>query len=223
MSAQQAPLGGRIRVTRRAKSTGAQILSPTASIRHLTPTMGRGGGSGGGGGGGGGGEDGGGDGGTTGGEDGGTAGGVDGGTTGGVDGGTTGSVDGDTTWGADGGITGGADGGSTGGEKGGGGKDNGGGEGGDSIGDVAGGGEDGATTGGEGCLFDAIGLRICAPVLSALRLTLLIDRLSNQQATECLCAAARSRFLGLNLRIPEDVALLLNFCGRPVPPGLTCP
>ncbi|CAA6658018.1 unnamed protein product [Spirodela intermedia] len=52
---------------------------------------------------------------------------------------------------------------------------------------------------------------------------LLIDRLSNQQATACLCAAARSRFLGLNLWILEDVALLLNFCGRAVPPGLTCP
>ncbi|CAA6658015.1 unnamed protein product [Spirodela intermedia] len=76
------------------------------------------------------------------------------------------------------------------------------------------------------------GRTICAPVLSALRLTRnrhprgaccrLIARLSDQQATACLCAAARSRFLGLNLRIPEDVALLLNFCGRAVPSGLTC-
>ncbi|CAA6674334.1 unnamed protein product [Spirodela intermedia] len=40
-------------------------------------------------------------------------------------------------------------------------------------------------------------------------------------APVCLCLAARNRFLGLNLRIPEDVALLLNFCGRPVPAGLS--
>ncbi|CAA6658009.1 unnamed protein product [Spirodela intermedia] len=43
------------------------------------------------------------------------------------------------------------------------------------------------------------------------------------EAPVCLCLAARNRFLGLNLRIPEDVALLLNFCGRPVPAGLSCP
>ncbi|CAA6674339.1 unnamed protein product [Spirodela intermedia] len=83
------------------------------------------------------------------------------------------------------------------------------------------------------CLIDAVGLRICAPVLFALRVTrirpprgaccALIDRLSNEQAAVCLCFAASNSFLGLNLQIPEDVALLLNFCGRPVPAGLSCP
>ncbi|CAA7391582.1 unnamed protein product [Spirodela intermedia] len=81
------------------------------------------------------------------------------------------------------------------------------------------------------CPIFAFRLGVCAPVVNRLRLGLqasrfpcctVINSLSDQQSTACLCLAARLRFLGLRVSVPGDVARLLTFCGRPVPSGLTC-
>lgn len=81
------------------------------------------------------------------------------------------------------------------------------------------------------CLGDAIRLSICAPALNLLKSVgrppilpccILIEKLSNQQAYVCLCFASNSKFLGVRLSVPDDVAVLLDFCGKPVPANLGC-
>ncbi|CAA6656622.1 unnamed protein product [Spirodela intermedia] len=45
----------------------------------------------------------------------------------------------------------------------------------------------------------------------------------NGNFATCLCLAFRANILGLNIRIPGDITLLLNHCGVTVPIGLACP
>ncbi|CAA6665381.1 unnamed protein product [Spirodela intermedia] len=74
-------------------------------------------------------------------------------------------------------------------------------------------------------------LSVCSSVVRGLKLGFLpprfpccrvVRQLSDQQATTCLCYAARFGFLGLRVRIPGDLVQLLFYCGRPVPSGFTC-
>ncbi|CAA6656120.1 unnamed protein product [Spirodela intermedia] len=50
---------------------------------------------------------------------------------------------------------------------------------------------------------------------SATAVPLVLSLLSIAFAYVCLCFAANSRFLGLRLSVPDDVVVLLDFCGRP--------
>jgi hypothetical protein len=38
----------------------------------------------------------------------------------------------------------------------------------------------------------------------------------------CLCTAIKANVLGLNLNIPVNLSLVLNFCGKGVPTGFKC-
>ncbi|CAA7402112.1 unnamed protein product [Spirodela intermedia] len=81
------------------------------------------------------------------------------------------------------------------------------------------------------CRAQAARLSVCSSVVRGLKLGFLpprfpccrvVRQLSDQQATTCLCYAARFGFLGLRVRIPGDLVQLLFYCGRPVPSGFTC-
>lgn len=82
------------------------------------------------------------------------------------------------------------------------------------------------------CPRDALKLGVCANVLNLLKLSLgkppsepccsLISGLVDLEAAVCLCTAIKANILGINLNIPVDLSLLLNFCGYSVPSGFKC-
>ncbi|CAA7394142.1 unnamed protein product [Spirodela intermedia] len=47
----------------------------------------------------------------------------------------------------------------------------------------------------------------------------LVSGLVDLEAAVCLCTAIKANILGINLNIPVDLSLLLNFCGYSVTPG----
>lgn len=84
------------------------------------------------------------------------------------------------------------------------------------------------------CPIDALKLGVCADVLgSLLNITIgkppktpccsLLGNLVNLEAAVCLCTAIKLNLLGINLNIPVDLSLLLNYCGKKVPKGFQCP
>ncbi|XP_072994663.1 14 kDa proline-rich protein DC2.15-like [Typha latifolia] len=84
------------------------------------------------------------------------------------------------------------------------------------------------------CPIDALKLAVCADVLSGLinvnvghppkePCCSLISGLVDLEAAVCLCTAIKANLLGINLNIPVDLSLLLNYCGKKVPTGFQCP
>lgn len=51
----------------------------------------------------------------------------------------------------------------------------------------------------------------------------LLQGLVDLEAAVCLCLAIRANILGINLNVPLSLSLLLNACGRRVPPNFVCP
>ncbi|WOL06214.1 hypothetical protein Cni_G14946 [Canna indica] len=87
------------------------------------------------------------------------------------------------------------------------------------------------------CPIDALKLAACANVLNGLitvgigkfpkqpcECCTLIDGLLDLEAAVCLCTAIKANVLGIiNLNIPLDISLLLNYCGKNVPKSFQCP
>ncbi|TVU31752.1 hypothetical protein EJB05_23450, partial [Eragrostis curvula] len=95
-----------------------------------------------------------------------------------------------------------------------------------------GGGNDG-TTGWYGrCPTNALKLGVCANVLDLIKAKAgvpvdekccpLLNGLVELDAAVCLCTAIKANVLGLNLNIPVNLSLVLNFCGKGVPTGFKC-
>lgn len=95
------------------------------------------------------------------------------------------------------------------------------------------GGDNGGTTGWYGrCPKDALKLGVCANVLDLIKAKAgvpaneaccpLLNGLVQLDAAVCLCTAIKANVLGLNLNIPIDLSLVLNFCGKGVPTGFKC-
>ncbi|KAJ7962128.1 14 kDa proline-rich protein DC2.15-like [Quillaja saponaria] len=84
------------------------------------------------------------------------------------------------------------------------------------------------------CPVDTLKLGVCANVLNGLlNLVLgkppkepccsLISGLVDLEAAVCLCTAIKANILGIiNLNIPVDLSLLLNYCGKGMPSGFQC-
>ncbi len=51
----------------------------------------------------------------------------------------------------------------------------------------------------------------------------LIQGLADLEAAVCLCTALKANILGINLNVPIDLSLLVNYCGKNVPSGFQCP
>ncbi|TKV95043.1 hypothetical protein SEVIR_9G335460v4 [Setaria viridis] len=84
------------------------------------------------------------------------------------------------------------------------------------------------------CPVDALQLQVCASILDGLvkvslpeereRCCRLLDGLVDIDAAACLCTVLKANVLGIPLRVPINISLSLNRCGRrDCPPGLTCP
>ncbi|XP_074262942.1 cortical cell-delineating protein-like [Silene latifolia] len=86
----------------------------------------------------------------------------------------------------------------------------------------------------ENCPRDTLKLGVCANVLNLLKLNIgqppsgdeccpLIQGLIDAEAAICLCTNIKLGVLGINLNIPVDLSLLVNYCGCTLPPGFQCP
>ncbi|KAF8393156.1 hypothetical protein HHK36_021397 [Tetracentron sinense] len=46
--------------------------------------------------------------------------------------------------------------------------------------------------------------------------------LADAEAAVCLCTAIKANVLGINLNVPVALSLLINTCGKSIPPGFKC-
>ena len=82
------------------------------------------------------------------------------------------------------------------------------------------------------CPLNALKFGVCADVLGLVKgevgkvpaepCCTLIKGLVDLEAAVCLCTAIKANVLGLNLNIPINLSLVLNFCGKGVPTGFKC-
>ncbi|XP_042474758.1 14 kDa proline-rich protein DC2.15-like [Zingiber officinale] len=86
------------------------------------------------------------------------------------------------------------------------------------------------------CPIDALKMAACSSVLNGLitfgigafpqqpcDCCTLIDGLLDLEAAVCLCTAFRANIFGVNLNVPINFTLLLNYCGKKVPYEFQCP
>ncbi|MQL77868.1 hypothetical protein Taro_010290 [Colocasia esculenta] len=84
----------------------------------------------------------------------------------------------------------------------------------------------------ESCPRDTVKLGACGDVLNLLKAKLgvppkepcctLLEGLADAEAAVCLCTVVKASVLGINLNLPVDLSLLLNYCGKKVPDGYKC-
>ncbi|CAK8562752.1 unnamed protein product [Lathyrus sativus] len=82
------------------------------------------------------------------------------------------------------------------------------------------------------CSRDTIKLGVCADILGLINVQLgkppktpccsLINGLANLEAAVCLCTALKANVLGINLNLPINLSLILDFCGKGVPKKFVC-
>ncbi|KAJ1272190.1 hypothetical protein BS78_06G184000 [Paspalum vaginatum] len=82
------------------------------------------------------------------------------------------------------------------------------------------------------CPRDALKFGVCANVLGLIKAKVgvppaepccpLLEGLVDLEAALCLCTAIKGNILGINLNLPIDLSLILNYCGRTVPTGFKC-
>lgn len=81
------------------------------------------------------------------------------------------------------------------------------------------------------CPINTVKLGVCADVLDGLihastppkePCCPLIAGLADLDAAVCVCLAINANLLGLNLDVPVDLSLLLNYCGCKLPAGFKC-
>ncbi|KAJ3706732.1 hypothetical protein LUZ61_010437 [Rhynchospora tenuis] len=83
------------------------------------------------------------------------------------------------------------------------------------------------------CPTDALKFGVCADVLSIIKgvkigtppttkCCSLLKGLVNLEAAVCLCTAIKGNILGINLNLPIDLSLILNYCGKSTPSGFKC-
>ena len=82
------------------------------------------------------------------------------------------------------------------------------------------------------CPRDALKLGVCANVLNLIKAKVgvppaepccpLLEGLVDLEAAVCLCTAIKGNILGINLNLPIDLSLILNYCGKNMPRGFQC-
>ncbi|KAJ8513448.1 hypothetical protein OPV22_003882 [Ensete ventricosum] len=86
------------------------------------------------------------------------------------------------------------------------------------------------------CPVDTLKLATCANVLNGLvtvgagefpkqpcQCCSLVEGLLDLEAAVCLCTALKANILGINLNVPINLTLLVNYCGKKVPAEFQCP
>lgn len=84
----------------------------------------------------------------------------------------------------------------------------------------------------ETCPRDALKLGVCADILGLVNVVVgappttpccaLLAGLADLEVAVCLCTAIKANVLGINLNVPLSLSLLINACGKTVPPGFQC-
>ncbi|KAJ0962022.1 hypothetical protein J5N97_029850 [Dioscorea zingiberensis] len=83
------------------------------------------------------------------------------------------------------------------------------------------------------CPRDTLKLGVCVNLLNLLNLQIgtppkepccpLLNGLADLEAAVCLCTTIKANLLGIiNLTLPVDLTLLLNYCGKKAPSGFIC-
>jgi hypothetical protein len=82
------------------------------------------------------------------------------------------------------------------------------------------------------CPRNALKLGVCANVLGLVKAKVgsppyepccsLLDGLVDLEAAVCLCTAVKANILGINLKLPIDLSLILNNCGKNCPNDFHC-
>ncbi|KAJ4822321.1 hypothetical protein Tsubulata_043884 [Turnera subulata] len=81
------------------------------------------------------------------------------------------------------------------------------------------------------CPRDTLKIGACANVLGGLVKVLigqphpcctLVQGLVDLDAAVCLCTVIKADLLGIKLRVPVDLSVLLNTCGKKLPQGYKC-
>ncbi|KAJ4774013.1 Bifunctional inhibitor/lipid-transfer protein/seed storage 2S albumin superfamily protein [Rhynchospora pubera] len=83
------------------------------------------------------------------------------------------------------------------------------------------------------CPVDALKLGACANVLDLIKgvkigsvptssCCSLLGGLVDLEAAICICTALKANILGINLNLPINLSLVLNYCGKGVPSGYQC-
>ncbi|KAJ4822319.1 hypothetical protein Tsubulata_043882 [Turnera subulata] len=81
------------------------------------------------------------------------------------------------------------------------------------------------------CPKDTLKVGLCANVLGGLVKVLigqphpccsLVKGLVDLDAAVCLCTVIKADLLGIKLRVPVDLSVLLNTCGKKLPKGFQC-
>ena len=83
-----------------------------------------------------------------------------------------------------------------------------------------------------GCSLDLLKLGVCADVLGLIKAQVgtppalpccsLLQGLVDLEAAVCLCTAVKANVLGIQLNLPINLSLILNYCGKNVPSGFQC-
>ncbi|XP_039787304.1 14 kDa proline-rich protein DC2.15-like [Panicum virgatum] len=83
-----------------------------------------------------------------------------------------------------------------------------------------------------GCSLDLLKLGVRADVLGLIKAQVgtppalpcwsLLQGLVDLQAAVCLCTAVKANVLGIQLNLPINLSLILNYCGKNVPSGFQC-
>ena len=82
------------------------------------------------------------------------------------------------------------------------------------------------------CSLDVLKLGVCADVLGLIKAQVgtppalpccsLLQGLVALEAAVCLCTAIKANVLGIQLNLPINLSLILNYCGKNVPSGFQC-
>ena len=82
------------------------------------------------------------------------------------------------------------------------------------------------------CSLDLLKLGVCADVLGLIKAQVgtppalpccsLLQGLVDLEAAVCLCTAVEANVLGIQLNLPINLSLILNYCGKNVPSGFQC-
>ena len=83
-----------------------------------------------------------------------------------------------------------------------------------------------------GCSLDLLKLGVCADVLGLIKAQVgtppalpccsLLEGLVDLEAAVCLCTAVKANVLGIQLNLPINLSLILNYCGKSLPAGFLC-
>ncbi|XP_010553464.1 PREDICTED: 14 kDa proline-rich protein DC2.15 [Tarenaya hassleriana] len=83
------------------------------------------------------------------------------------------------------------------------------------------------------CPRDALKLGVCAKILDGAVGTVVggppdmpccsvLQGLVDLEAAVCLCTAIKANILGIDINIPISLSLLINTCGKSLPPDFVC-